>query len=461
MTQKTTTHLIILAAGKGTRMASAQPKVMHAIASLPMLGHVLKAAKSLSFQQSTDFKVTVVLAPSMEDVAVFAKTCLPDVAFAYQKAQYGTAHAVSCALETLDLQENDQVVVLFGDTPLIQPTTLSHVTDVLKEHSKAGVVVAGMVPQDPKSYGRLVCDTAGRLLKIVEFKHASETEKKIGFCNSGIMAFRADCLQKILPAIQAQSLNGEYYLTDAIELAHSYGVDVRALEVPAQDVEGVNTRSDLAQAEKFYQERRRQEALTLGCTMIAPETVYFSHDTVIEPDVLIEPHVFFGPGVCVKSHATLKAFSHLEGAIIAEHATIGPFARLRPGTVIGENARIGNFVEVKNATFSKGAKASHLSYVGDASVGVKANIGAGTITCNYDGYFKHKTVIADGAFIGSNSCLVAPVSVGKGAIVGAASTITKNVEADALVVSRAPQRAFEGKAKEMHQLKSKLKKKVA
>ncbi len=457
MPQKPKTHLIILAAGNGTRMASEHPKVMHKIASLPMLGHVLKAAQSLSDQSTSLIDTTLVLAPAMKKVAEFAQNYLPSVRIAYQTKQLGTAHAVSSALQDMTFDDGETVVVLFGDTPLIQATTLSKVTALLKNNAKTGVVVVGMTPQDPKAYGRLVCDNAGRFLKIIEFKHASDAEKSISFCNSGVMAFKADCLQKVLPKIKEQSLNGEYYLTDAIELAPSYHFEVHAIEVPAEEVEGVNTRVELAQAEKRYQTRRRQEALMLGCTMIAPETVYFAHDTVIDSDVMIEPNVFFGPQVHVKSHVTLKAFSHIEGAVLEENATVGPFARLRPGTIIGENARIGNFVEVKNTTFAEGAKANHLSYVGDATVGAKANIGAGTIMCNYDGYQKHKTTIEEGAFIGSNSCLVAPVSVGKNAIVGAGSILTKNVAKDALAVARAPRKTFEGKAKKMHDLKSKEK----
>lgn len=456
MMQKHTTHLIILAAGNGTRMCSSLPKVMHKIAGLPMLGHVLDTSHELDFAE-----VTVVLAPAMKAVAAFAIARHSAVQIAYQDKQLGTAHAVSKALESVVLGNDDDIVVLFGDTPLIQNTTISQVLDLLDDAPKTGIVVAGMTPADPKSYGRLVCDSKGRLLKIVEFKQASVAEKAISFCNSGIMAFKARCLEKTLPAIQAQSANGEYYLTDAIEIAGTHGFNVQTLNVPADEVEGVNTRADLAQAEGCYQARRRLEFLKAGCTMVDPGTVYFSHDTVLDADVTLEPNVFFGPNVQVKSGVLIKGFSHIEGAVIEANATVGPFARLRPGTVIGEEARVGNFVEIKNTTFGKGAKANHLSYVGDATVGANANIGAGTITCNYDGYFKHKTTIAEGAFIGSNSCLVAPVSIGKNAMVGAASTITKDVAADELSVARAPQKSFPEKAKHIHETKSKLKEKVA
>lgn len=457
------TYLIILAAGNGTRMASKKPKVMHDIAGLPLLGHVLKATEGLSsIDDKVSLSTTVVLAPAMTDVAGFVNAFEKKARIAYQSEQLGTAHAVSCALEGLSLQDDDSIVVLFGDTPLIKTSTIATVMDFLSAASQhktmTGVVVVGMTPPDPNAYGRLVCDKAGKLLKIVEFKHANKTEKEITFCNSGIMAFKASCLQKVLPDIKAQNVNGEYYLTDAIEAARRHGFDIQTLNVPFEEVEGVNTQRDLAQAEARYQNRRRSEFLDLGCAMIAPETVYFSHDTVIEPNVTLEPNVFFGPQVTLKSGVVVKAFSHIEGALIEENATVGPFARLRPGTTIGKDARIGNFVEVKNATFASGAKANHLSYVGDATVGAKANIGAGTITCNYDGYFKHKTEIGEGAFIGSNSCLVAPVSIGKNAIIGAASTITKNVEGDELAVARAPQKAFANKAKQIHETKSKLKK---
>ncbi len=450
------THLIILAAGNGTRMVSKKPKVMHDIAGLPLLGHVLKAAQALSINVTAD--MTVVLAPAMKDVADFATSVVDTVRIAYQREQLGTAHAVSCALEGLPLQDDDSVIVLFGDTPLIQTQTIAAVNELLLSSSPTGIVVVGMTPPDSNAYGRLVCDSTGKVLKIVEFKHANAAEKAITFCNSGIMAFQVSCLQKVLPDIKAQNANGEYYLTDAIEAAYKHGFEVQTLKVPFEEVEGVNTQQDLAQGEARYQKRRRLEFMDLGCTMVAPETVYLSHDTVIEPGVTLEPHLFFGPQVTLKSGVCVKAFSHIEGAVIEENATVGPFARLRPGTTIGKEARIGNFVEVKNSIFSVGAKANHLSYVGDATVGAKANIGAGTITCNYDGYFKHKTEIGEGAFIGSNSCLVAPVTIGKNAIIGAASTITKAVGDDELAVARAPQKAFAGKAKQIHETKLKLKK---
>ncbi|HBN22424.1 MAG TPA: bifunctional UDP-N-acetylglucosamine diphosphorylase/glucosamine-1-phosphate N-acetyltransferase GlmU [Holosporales bacterium] len=457
------THLIILAAGNGTRMVSKKPKVMHDIAGLPLLGHVLKATQELSsVVNKASVTITVVLAPAMTDVAGFVNSFEKKARIAYQKEQLGTAHAVSCALEGLSLQEDDTVIILFGDTPLIKTSTITTVRDFLsaptQQETVAGVMVVGMTPPDPNSYGRLVCDQTGKLLKIVEFKHASDAEKEITFCNSGIMAFKASCLQKVIPDIKVQQVNGEYYLTDAIEAARRHGFDIQTLEVPFEEVEGVNTQRDLAQAEARYQNRRRLEFLDLGCAMVAPETVYFSHDTVIESNVTLEPNLFFGPQVTLKSGSLIKAFSHIEGALVEENATIGPFARLRPGTTIGQEARVGNFVEVKNTTFASGAKANHLSYVGDATVGAKANIGAGTITCNYDGYFKHKTEIGEGAFIGSNSCLVAPVSIGRNAIIGAASTITKTVEDDELAVARAPQKAFANKAKKIHETKLKLKK---
>lgn len=457
------THLIILAAGNGTRMASKKPKVMHDIAGLPLLGHVLKATKGLSsLDDKISLSTTVVLAPTMTDVAGFVSSFEKKARIAYQSEQLGTAHAVSCALDGLSLQDDDSVVVLFGDTPLIKTSTIATVMDFLSPPSQqrnvTGVVVVGMTPPDSNAYGRLVCDKAGKLLKIVEFKHANKAEKEITFCNSGIMAFKASCLQKVLPDIRAQNANGEYYLTDAIEATHRHGFDIQTLNVPFEEVEGVNTQKDLAQAEARYQNRRRLEFLDLGCSMIAPETVYFSYDTVIESNVTLEPNVFFGLQVVLKSGVVIKAFSHIEGALVEENAIVGPFARLRPGTKIGQDVRIGNFVEVKNATFASGAKANHLSYVGDATIGAKANIGAGTITCNYDGYFKHRTEIGEGAFIGSNSCLVAPVSIGRNAIIGAASTITKNIEDDELAVARAPQKAFANKAKQIHENKSKLKK---
>lgn len=446
-------HCIVLAAGKGTRMVSSLPKVMHAVGSWPLIGHVLATLQTFRGYYG-EGATRVVIAPAQETVRAFVAQHYSTVDVALQGEQLGTAHAVSYGLEGIEAGAHDPVFVLFGDTPLIHPETLTRLTQALQDKD---LVVGGMYPHDPKSYGRLVLDETGQLTKIVEFKHASDAEKAIGFCNSGIMAFRFGVLKDVLQLIQPQALNGEYYLTDAVALAMAKGVQVGVVEIAAQEVEGVNTRRDLAQAESQFQSRRRQDVMDQGVTLISPETVYFAYDTVVEGDVYMEPHVYFGPGVVVKKGSVIKAFSHLEGTCLEEGATVGPFARLRPGAVIGTGARIGNFVEVKNATFAAGAKANHLSYVGDATVGAGANLGAGTITCNYDGYFKHETTIGEGAFVGSNSCLVAPVSIGAYAIVGAASTVTKNVAADALSVARAPQKDFEGKARQIHGQKAKLK----
>lgn len=441
MTEKKT-HIIILAAGQGTRLNSKLPKVMHKVGGLPLVGHVLRTARA----SASAPLISLVLAPSMDTVATFAKKVHPEITLCYQDPPLGTGHAVSCALETLgkSLQPQDCVIILFGDTPLIQTDTLDKVHQTLNQ-TEASLVVVGMHVADPKSYGRLVCTPEGRLVKIVEARDASPAEQEIQFCNSGIMGFQAQCLQDVLPKIQA--CKGEYYLTAAIEQAHAQGYILQTLAAPSEDVEGVNTRADLAQAEAVFQRRAREKALARGCTLLDPASVYFSYDTAVSADTVIEPHVFFGESVTLDEGTTVRAFSYLEGTHLKKGATVGPFARLRPHTEIGENARIGNFVEVKNTTLGPKAKANHLSYLGDASIGEGANIGAGTITCNYDGYDKHKTTIGAGAFIGSNTSLVAPIQIGQNALIAAGSTLTQDVPAEALALGRADQKILDQKAR--------------
>ena len=419
---------VILCAGQGTRMKSATPKVLHEIAGLPMVGHVLKTASQLDPQE-----LVVVTGPQMPLVAKTVNELDYDVQNAIQEEALGTAHAVRAAEDALEGFEG-VVFVLYGDTPLIEVETLRKMTK-----STATVTVLGMRPADPAAYGRLVCDADGNLERIVEFKEASDEERAITLCNSGVMAVKAKDMFRYLAQVKNDNSKGEYYLTDLVELARKEGQSCAVVEASEESLLGVNDRIDLANAEAAYQQRVRAQIMRDGVTLQSPETVSFSHDTEIARDVVIEPNVFFGQGVEVKSGARIRAFSHLEGCVVHKKAIIGPYTRLRPGANIGAEARIGNFVEIKNAELEEGAKVNHLSYVGDAHVGAHANLGAGTITCNYDGFQKYRTTIGDHAFIGSNSALVAPVEIGEGAIVGAGSTITEDVEPDALSMTRPQQ----------------------
>jgi len=430
---------IVLAAGKGTRMKSALPKVLHPIAGLPMIGHVLHAARVAGSGLSA-----VVVGPSMERVAREARKENESIEVFVQEEQLGTGHAVLSARRLIERHAGD-VMVLYGDTPLLTGKTLRLLRGALDDG--AAVAVLGFRPADPSGYGRLLTDGAGGLLAIREEKDATEGERSIGFCNSGVMAFRTSQLLSILDRITDSNAKGEFYLTDAIEIARRDGLHAAAVECPEREVLGVNSRDQLAAAEASWQQSRRREVMLGGATLVAPETVWFSYDTRIGQDVLIEPNVFFGPGVTVEDGVSIKANTHIQGfdqksragAIIRAGAEIGPFARIRPGADIGADVHIGNFVEVKNTKMAAGSKANHLAYVGDGQVGAGANIGAGTIFCNYDGYSKHETVIGAGAFIGSNSSLVAPVKIGDGAFVGSGSVVTKNVEADALAIARSEQ----------------------
>jgi bifunctional UDP-N-acetylglucosamine pyrophosphorylase/glucosamine-1-phosphate N-acetyltransferase len=338
----------------------------------------------------------------------------------------------------------DDLLIVFGDTPLIEAHSLQAARNKLSEG--ADVVVIGFRPASPHGYGRLI-EEGGKLTAIIEEKEASEAQKKISFCNGGLMAVRGSHALALLDAVDNKNAKGEYYLTDIVGLAHGKGLNVVAIEVPVDNVIGINNRAELAEAENIWQNRKRQEMMLAGVTLIAPENVFFSHDTLVETDVVIEPNVFFGQGVHVASGALIHAFSHIEGAKIGVNAEIGPFARLRPGANLGEKSKVGNFCEVKNAQVGKGAKINHLTYIGDATVGASSNIGAGTITCNYDGYNKYKTVIGENAFVGSNSSLVAPVSIGDNAYIASGSTITDDVPADALAFGRARQETKEGRGK--------------
>ncbi len=426
---------IVLAAGKGTRMKSALPKVLHNIAGQPMVRHVLDAVEPL-----VPAETLVVVGPDMDNVAAAVQPAKNVI----QKDQAGTGDAVRVAVESMSTRTGT-VLVLFGADPLIRTETVSRL--VAARQAGASVVVLGFRAGDPTGYGRLILDEEGALEAIVEDRDASENQRAIDLCNAGVMAIDASCIESLLARIGNDNAKGEYYLTDIVGLARKDGRNCSVVTADEDELMGVDSRADLARAEGLWQAARRRRAMDEGVTLLDPDTVYFSHDTILGTDVIVGPNVVFGPCVEVENNVEIRAFCHVEGAKISEGALIGPYARLRPGTEIGEDVHIGNFVELKNTTMAPGAKANHLAYVGDTEVGAGANIGAGTITCNYDGFEKHKTIIGDGAFIGSNSALVAPVMIGKSAIVGAGSTIARNVAADALAIERSKQIDLAGRAK--------------
>ncbi|MHA1548787.1 MAG: bifunctional UDP-N-acetylglucosamine diphosphorylase/glucosamine-1-phosphate N-acetyltransferase GlmU [Alphaproteobacteria bacterium] len=439
---KQTALAVILAAGEGTRMLSSRAKVLHEIAGMPMLGHVLAAARKAGINRRA-----VVLGADGDAIDSYVTKVDPSVALHRQSRRLGTAHAVLAARASIATKP-DQVIVLYGDTPFVSPATLRKMRRRLTQG--ADVVVLGFRPNDPTGYGRLLVE-GRRLVAIHEETDATAEEKKVGLCNAGIMGFAGAGLLNALKRIGSDNAKGEFYLTDMVEMVNARGGRVVAMEVDENEVLGVDSRMDLAVAEGIFQARVRQTAMQAGATLIAPETVWFSHDTVLGRDVVVEPNVFFGPAVKIGDGVTIKANSHIVGATIRDGAVIGPFARLRPGAVVGEAAKIGNFVEVKNADIGRGAKVNHLSYVGDASVGARSNIGAGTVTCNYDGFDKHQTAIGEGAFIGSNTSLIAPVSIGADAYVGSGSVITRNVTGGALALSRARQEEKPGWVRKLRQ----------
>lgn len=422
---------VLLAAGKGTRMRSQLPKVLHPIAGRSMLGHVLALAGAVGGDA-----LAVVVGPDMARVRDEALGAAPGARVFVQEAQHGTADAVLAARDAIGAHTGD-VLVLFADTPLVTPRTVGALIAALD--AGAQVAVLGFEARDPGAYGRLITGPDGDLVAIREAKDATEAERAIRLCNAGVMAFRLDRPLDVLDRIGNANAKGEYYLTDAVEIVRAGGGRAAAVGCEEDEVLGVNARGELAAAEAIWQRRARAAAMAEGVTMIAPETVWLSFDTVLERDVVIEPNVFFGPGVAVGEGAHIKANSYLEGATVGAGARIGPYARLRPGAVLGTGVHIGNFVEVKNVTMGDGAKANHLAYLGDGAVGDGANIGAGTIFCNYDGFFKHRTEVGAGAFVGSNASLVAPVRIGEGAYVGSGSVITKDVAAGALALERSAQ----------------------
>ncbi|AKR49563.1 MULTISPECIES: bifunctional UDP-N-acetylglucosamine diphosphorylase/glucosamine-1-phosphate N-acetyltransferase GlmU [Acetobacter] len=415
---------VLLAAGLGTRMKSSRPKAMQSLGGRPMLAHLLANAAEV-FD-----RLVVVIGPDMEEVAELAAP-YPVVV---QQERLGTAHA---ALQAEAWFGDGDVAVLYADNPLISAETLNR---LLEERRKpnVGLALLAMRPADPARYGRVVAQD-GNVERIVEWADATPEERAIDLCNAGVLCADAVDFRRWLHNVRNDNTKGEYYLTDVVDLAVADNVQVRAVEAAEDELRGVNSRAELAQAEAALQTRLRNKAMENGVTLVAPETVFLSADTQIDPDVLIEPNVFFGPGVTVQSGAIIRAFSHLEGCEVQANAIIGPYARIREGTTIGASARVGNFVELKATTLGKGSKANHLTYLGNAEIGSRTNIGAGTITCNYDGVFKHTTIIGDKAFIGSDSILVAPVSIGNNALVAAGSVITQNVSDEALAFGRAQQ----------------------
>lgn len=436
--------VIVLAAGKGTRMKSATHKVLHPIAGKPMLLHLLDSAADLQ-----PVHTIVVSGAGREQVEAAVQPL--GVSVVNQPEQLGTGHAVLQAAAELQGFTGD-VLILYGDVPLVAAETMRRMVDRLHADDAPAAVVLGFRPDAPGAYGRVIADANGRIEKMVEFKDASSEERSVNLCNSGLMAVTGADLFALLHRVGNDNAAGEYYLPDIVMLAAADGRASAVIETTAEEVAGVNSREELAALEDAWQRTRRKQVMAEGASLIAPDTVWFSHDTSIGKDVLIEPNVIFGPGVWIGDNVTVHAFSHLEGARVEEGASVGPYARLRPGAVMERGSRVGNFVEMKKAVLGPGAKANHLTYLGDAEVGAGANIGAGTITCNYDGFFKYKTVIGAGAFIGSNSALVAPVSIGEGAIVGAGSTITTDVPGDALALVRAPQASKAGWAERFRTL---------
>ena len=429
--------VVVLAAGKGTRIRSDKPKVLHSVAGRTMIQHVLTNLEAIEPQRQI-----VVVAPDMDDVVQAVRPA----SVAVQTEALGTGHAVLAARSALSGFTGD-VFILFGDTPLLKRETLETMLAARQSEAKPTVVLLGFCPEDPAQYGRIVLDRDNSVRAIIEYCDASDEDRAIRLCNSGAMVVDGSALFSLLESIGNNNAKGEYFLTDIVAVARNQGYRCSVVEASdATEVMGVNSRNDLAAAEMVMQSRLRIRAMEGGATLIGPETIWLSADTRIGRDVTIGPSVVIGPGTSIGDRVVIRAFSHVEGTEISPGAVVGPFARLRPGTKIMENVRVGNFVEIKEALVGEGARVSHLSYIGDAQVGVRANIGAGTITCNYDGFTKSRTNIGEGAFIGSNSALVAPVTIGDGAIVGAGSVITRDVNPDTLALTRSRQRGLEGGA---------------
>jgi bifunctional UDP-N-acetylglucosamine pyrophosphorylase/glucosamine-1-phosphate N-acetyltransferase len=445
------TSLVILAAGQGTRMKSDVPKVLHRLAGAPLLHHAMQSGAALEPERTV-----VVAGHGADRVEAAAREADPDVSVVIQSEQKGTAHAVKQAHDALDGAGGD-VIVLYGDTPLIRPETLRAMKEARANHS---VVVLGFEAANPGRYGRLVMDD-DTLERIVEFKDATDEERSITFCNSGVICADGDLLFDLIEDVGNENASGEYYLTDVIGLARKRGLSVTAVACEEAETLGVNSRADLSAAEAAFQARARRAAMDDGVTLEAPDTVVFAFDTCLGRDAVVEPYVVFGLGVTVETGARIRAFSHLEGCHVSRGAVVGPYARLRPGTELAEDVRVGNFVEIKNGVIDTGAKVNHLTYIGDASIGAGSNIGAGTITCNYDGVFKHRTEIGASVFIGSNTMLVAPVTVGDEAMTGSGSVITSDVPAGALAIGRAKQVNKPGLARRMMEMLRAAKRKLS
>jgi bifunctional UDP-N-acetylglucosamine pyrophosphorylase / glucosamine-1-phosphate N-acetyltransferase len=441
---------IVLAAGEGTRMRSGQPKVLHPVANQSLLAHVLRAAPS-----GSGSRLAVVIGPDHQAVADEARKIRPDAETYVQRERLGTAHAVLAARQAIAYGADD-LLVAFGDTPLIAAETFERLRAPLK--NGAALTVLGFRAADPTGYGRLLMQ-GDRLVAIREHADASAEERKVTLCNAGVMAFDGKTALKILDRIGNTNSKGEYYLVDAVSIVGDMGLEAVVIETSEDEVRGINTKAQLAEAESVMQSRLRKAAMEAGVTLIGPETIYLAADTTFGKDVTIEPFVVIGPGVSIADGAVIHSFSHIVQSRIGKNASVGPYARMRPGTSLGDGAKIGNFVETKAATLEAGVKVNHLSYIGDAEVGANSNIGAGTITCNYDGFFKHKTIIGTGAFVGTNSSLVAPVKIGAGAYIGSGSVITKDVPDDAMAVERSQQSTREGGAKRYREIKMKQKNK--
>jgi bifunctional UDP-N-acetylglucosamine pyrophosphorylase/glucosamine-1-phosphate N-acetyltransferase len=443
MTDRLTTA-VVLAAGLGMRMKSDLPKVLHSLAGRPLINHVVDALESLKPD-----RIVVVVGPGQEAVAA-AVAPYPTVV---QANRLGTAHAVLAARQYLENTSGD-VLILFGDSPMVRAETLRGMLSVRARLDDPAIVVSGFQAAEPGAYGRLMTNHDGRLEGIIEAREANPEQLAINLCNGGFMAVDAKRLLSLLDRVRNNNAKGEYYLTDIVALACQDGENCAVFEAPEAEFLGINARAQLAAVESLVQAELRTRAMAEGATLTDPNTVFFSHDTRLGRDVTVGPYVVFGPGVTIGDNVDILPFCHIEEATVAAGARIGPYTRLRPGAKIGSDANIGNFVEIKNSVIEAGAKANHLSYIGDARVGAGANIGAGTITCNYDGYFKHHTDIGKNAFIGSNTSLVAPVVIGDGALIGAGSVIAEDVPEDALALTRAPQQEMKGWATTFHQRKA-------
>jgi bifunctional UDP-N-acetylglucosamine pyrophosphorylase / glucosamine-1-phosphate N-acetyltransferase len=440
---------IVLAAGEGTRMRSSMPKVLHPVAGQSLLAHVLGASP-----KGAGAALAVVIGPDHGAVEAETRRLRPDARTFVQRERIGTAHAVLAARDAI-IGGADDLLVVFGDTPLISAATFERLRAPLRKG--AALAVLGFRAADPTGYGRLLVE-GDRLVAIREQADATPAERKITLCNAGVMAFDGRKALEVIEKIANANAKGEYYLTDAVAIVREQGWEAVVIETSEDEVRGINTKAQLAEAEQVMQAKLRKAALDAGVTLIAPETVYLAADTTFGNDVTIEPFVVIGPGVSIADGAVIHSFSHIVHSSIGKNASVGPYARLRPGTSLGEGAKIGNFVETKAATLEAGAKVNHLSYIGDAHVGERANIGAGTITCNYDGFGKHKTEIGAGAFVGTNSSLVAPVKIGNGAYIGSGSVITKDVPDDAMAVERSQQTIREGGARRYREIKTRGKK---